>query len=173
MQRQQPTLKKPVRPVLLQIPGSPELTPGSGYAHLAQTRSRTAASPGFTGALTSPLTMTVKETTVSSHRHPRRAASLPPGRKRDRSQTQDGRYGSQQVHTKAGVGLASGKSSRNARQSSTAETMRGWSTERGPVAPSPEVMTSHISMRYLPGTGSYYGAGWFAPPASSPETLGM
>jgi hypothetical protein len=181
-QQQHRVLKKPIRPVLLQMPSSPEAACCSGYAQLAQTRLRTATPPTLSGTPSSPPTMTWKQATTSSNWDPRRAASLPPSRTRSASPAQHARAGFR--HTKDDVDLTSSKSSRALRQNTTETAMRGCSTGHGhapsPVqyqvtAPSPEVLKSPEPgcQSPLPGTGSYYGRGRFAPPLSSPETLGL
>lgn len=166
--QQQATLKKPVRPVLLQMPGNSD--DQSGYAQLAQTRHRTGVSPE---ALSTSLTMTVKHAASSAHHRPRRAASLPPGRKRDTGTPSDDRCHSQ---AKSGLGRTSSRGPGGAKQIASGAKRWEPSTERRQVAVAPEVLSSSVgkgSMGCLPGTGSYYGRGRFAPAASSPETLGM
>lgn len=170
---QHPTLKKPVRPVLLQMPGSSDAQ--SGYARLAQTRPRTGISPAGTGALSKSLTMATNQAASSTSRHPKRAASLPPGRKRDTTAPL-AHSRSQEQHGNVRLGNTSSKATGGLQQNTSDPRRRGSSTECRQVATTPEVLSSSVgpgTMRHLPGTGSYYGRGRFAPPASSPETLGM
>jgi hypothetical protein len=169
--QQQPIRKRPMRPVLLQMPSSSDSC-SLGYAQLAQMRLRTTTSPRQSVTpLSSPRT-TAQQASISSHRHPTRTASLPPARVSGCSSAEHGISGSQHLHTNDRIDLRAG--SMSLRRTSTATTMRSGAKEQS-HALTAEVLdsTDPDCPRPLPETGSYFGPGRFAPQFSTPDTLGL
>lgn len=169
------TCKKPVRPVLLQMPG--ESTSGSGYAQLAMTRSRPSTSP-VDKRSTAPCTnQGPHDVTLTSRGSLRRAASLPPNRKQSTKIQDHGparltsarkTAGSIHASTTKSTSLQRTSSDRGKKASVRIHAGLQGSSERKGTAGDVQDSPTH-----RPASGTYYGLGRFAPATSSPETLGM